>query len=346
MLITLRETTSTYVNALWHMVWPTSRQLAEAAQRRLLDLALTNIPYTIEAVPVGKNGLTMNTVIAGNGPPLVLLHGWGSGTALFYRNIGALSQHYTVYAVDLLGCGLSSRPSWRSIRTADAAESFFVSSLEEWRQSVGLDRFILCGHSMGGYVAAVYTLRNPDRVAAAVLASPVGVPKQPPPVIPSKFTLRVLRSFVYSAWNVGITPQWLLRFSGWKGPELVGKYVRHRMNILDAIESVCISDYLYHMSMLPASGEYASSVMLAPGAWAHHPLEERLQACSVPLLFLYGDNDWMDASHAQRLSPLLSCPHTISIVSQAGHHLYLDNWSHFNDLLLSWLVSHRSALIT
>lgn len=38
-------------------------------------------------------------------------------------------------------------------------ESWFVDSLEEWRRAKKLDRFILLGHSLGGYVAARYALK-------------------------------------------------------------------------------------------------------------------------------------------------------------------------------------------
>lgn len=48
-------------------------------------------------------------------------------------------------AVDWLGTGLSGRPKF-SATTQQQAESFFMHSLEAWRERMGLDKFILLGH--------------------------------------------------------------------------------------------------------------------------------------------------------------------------------------------------------
>jgi pimeloyl-ACP methyl ester carboxylesterase len=57
-----------------------------------------------------------------------------------------------VYAIDLLGFGRSSRP--KVLFAPDdpvSVESFFVDSMEQWRQKLNLESFSLVGHSFGGY---------------------------------------------------------------------------------------------------------------------------------------------------------------------------------------------------
>lgn len=93
--------------------------------------------------------------------PLVMVHGFGGGVGLWIRNLEALSRSRPVYAFDLLGFGRSSRPSFPS--DAEKAEEKFIASIEQWRQSVGVENMVLLGHSLGGYLATSYAIQYPSR---------------------------------------------------------------------------------------------------------------------------------------------------------------------------------------
>ncbi|MCJ1312074.1 hypothetical protein MMC25_005748 [Agyrium rufum] len=117
---------------------------------------------------------------------LVMLHGYGAGLGFFYKNFEALSQAkgWKVYALDMLGMGRSSRPSFRiKAKEREAsiteAESWFVDALEEWRVQRKIERFTLLGHSLGGYMAVAYALKYPGHLNKLILASPVGIPEDP-----------------------------------------------------------------------------------------------------------------------------------------------------------------------
>lgn len=79
-----------------------------------------------------------------------------------------------VHLVDWLGTGLSARPAFDACGTA-AAEAWFVDALEDWRAARGLERIVLVGHSLGGYLSAAYALRHPGRVQHLVLVCPAGM---------------------------------------------------------------------------------------------------------------------------------------------------------------------------
>ncbi|MCJ1437850.1 hypothetical protein MMC27_007237 [Xylographa pallens] len=117
---------------------------------------------------------------------LVMLHGYGAGLGFFYKNFEGLSRApgWKVYALDLLGMGRSSRPTFK-IHAKDRegkiteAENWFIDALEEWRIARKIDRFTLLGHSLGGYMAVAYALKYPGRLNKLILASPVGIPEDP-----------------------------------------------------------------------------------------------------------------------------------------------------------------------
>lgn len=117
---------------------------------------------------------------------LVMLHGYGAGLGFFYKNFEPLSRvpHWRLYALDMLGMGRSSRPTFR-IHAKDRegkvteSENFFIDALEEWRKERKIERMTLLGHSLGGYMAVAYALKYPGRINKLILASPVGIPEDP-----------------------------------------------------------------------------------------------------------------------------------------------------------------------
>lgn len=89
---------------------------------------------------------------------MVLVHGLGGFAESWRHNIPALARVATVFAVDLPGYGLSSKPPAR-YRLAD-----FARALHGFVQALGLGRVALIGHSLGGAVALTYALTHPARV--------------------------------------------------------------------------------------------------------------------------------------------------------------------------------------
>eukprot|EP00300_Choanocystis_sp_HF-7_P042198 c8970_g1_i1.p1 GENE.c8970_g1_i1~~c8970_g1_i1.p1 ORF type:complete len:426 (-),score=-31.23 c8970_g1_i1:68-1345(-) len=276
---------------------------------------------------------------------LVIAHGFGAGSAFFWKNIGYFANKYEkVYLIDWIGMGRSSRPTFRA-DNVEEAEDFFISAFEEWRENVGLknEKIVLMGHSLGGYLAAAYTLKHPSKVKVLMMVSPVGLPEAPQV---NTRTLPFFFRLAWFLWGFNLTPQGFIRFVGPKGPSLCSTYVNRRMEHLLESERKDLSSYLYHTMVDSGSGEYALNTILQPGAYARNPLINRLPGLQVPVSFSYGDHDWMDKKTVYHLSKnnLFKVHHDIVIVPNAGHHLYLDNADDFNDMVSTSLDGLLSTL--
>ena len=137
---------------------PTSATKLAESERRVLSFV--RFPYQQSQVPIGDE-LTINTIYAHNSnpkdkhirSPLVLLHGFGAAVGFWLLNLDAFAERYEhVYAIDLLGCGRSSRPAFRA-KTPQEAEYFFIDALEKWRIHQKIDKMILLGsHSLNLYL--------------------------------------------------------------------------------------------------------------------------------------------------------------------------------------------------
>jgi pimeloyl-ACP methyl ester carboxylesterase len=109
----------------------------------------------------------LSTVEAGEGQPIVLLHGLGATKASFLPTIAALAPRHRVIAVDLPGFGDSAKPF-----PASYDAPFFSSWVESLLDELEIERAHVLGHSMGGRVAIEFGLRNPDRTQGLVLMTP------------------------------------------------------------------------------------------------------------------------------------------------------------------------------
>uniref|UniRef100_A0A6M2DK90 1-acylglycerol-3-phosphate O-acyltransferase ABHD5 n=1 Tax=Xenopsylla cheopis TaxID=163159 RepID=A0A6M2DK90_XENCH len=265
-------------------------------------------------------------------PPLVLLHGLGAGVALWCLNLDSLAKTRPVYAIDVLGFGRSSRPGFSS--DAQEAERQLVQSVEEWRREMKLDSMIILGHSMGGFLAASYAIRYPDRVKHLILADPWGFPEKPQDVA-AKYGLPLwVRAVAFAVQP--FNPLWAVRVAGPFGQWVIEKarpdIVRKYADLVPDHEKV-IPQYIHQCNSQTPSGESAFHAMMTGFGWAKFPMVNRLDQLrdDIPITLLYGSRSWVDNSAGETIKQHRTKSYVnVQVITGAGHHVYADKAQVFN----------------
>ena len=204
-------------------------------------------------------------------------------------------------------------------------------------KSNGYRKISVLGHSMGGYIAACYAERYPKRVEVLFLASPAGIPDEPKGWSDSlKEKMGIKASVALYLWRKGWSPFAAVRTADifGRGRGFIEKYVARRY--AKATPWSCpdlLVEYIHaNFSRSPSAGDYTHAAFLKPGAWAKAPLSHRIPSMKIrKIVFLYGDNDWMNPQHAKDLRDRMKNQGTSSIrleireVQNAGHNLQIDN---------------------
>ena len=112
--------------------------------------------------------VSINYVIGGNGPPLLLLHGYPQTHVIWHKIAPALAEKYTVVASDLRGYGDSSKPPTDERHTPYAKRAMAKDQVQLMHQ-LGFDRFLLVGHDRGGRVGHRLAMDYPEVVEKLVV---------------------------------------------------------------------------------------------------------------------------------------------------------------------------------
>ena len=113
------------------------------------------------------DGLRLHVAASGNGPALVLLHGFTGSSETWNFLRPSLDSHYRIVAVDLPGHGRSSSPSDPGRYSLER----FAADLATVLDTLEIERASVLGYSMGGRAALRFAIARPDRTSALVLES-------------------------------------------------------------------------------------------------------------------------------------------------------------------------------
>jgi haloalkane dehalogenase len=130
------------------------------------------------------DGLTVAYVDEGQGPPVLLLHGWPTSSYLYRHITPVLARHHRVVVPDLPGFGASSKP-------VDRTYSFelFAHVLDAIVERLELDDLGLVVHDLGGPIGLHWALHRPGRISRLALLNTLVYPDFDPTVVEFVMTL-------------------------------------------------------------------------------------------------------------------------------------------------------------
>lgn len=173
---------------------------------------------------------TLEYLDAGEGPPLLLLHGVLVNSSNWDRVLGALSQRYRCVA-PTLPLGAHRIPFGAN---ADLTPPAVADTLREFMDALGLEQVVLVGNDTGGAYAQVFTAKYPHRVSGLVLSSCDALEVFPPPQFSSlkkAINLPLFTDFLALVFRVKplLTSRWVLGLLSLKltGREIFEKYLKY-----------------------------------------------------------------------------------------------------------------------
>ncbi len=134
------------------------------------------------------NNLEINYKIVGQGPAILILHGWGSSSDSWVKVQEMLAEKgYQVIVPDLPGFGKTPAPpssaSWRASEGHGPKDIWGVEEYAEFTNTFtgkfGLTKFVLAGHSFGGQTAIQFAVQYPEKLEKLILIASAGVRRTP-----------------------------------------------------------------------------------------------------------------------------------------------------------------------
>ena len=236
---------------------------------------------------VRTSGGELAVIDVGEGPALVLLHGFPLSSFLWRRFIPLLAERFRVIAPDLLGAGESDRPE--EARLDIRAQAGYV---REALQGLGVESYAVVAHGEGGGVAQRLMLEGAD-VAALVL----------------------IASIAFSEWPVGVLPG-----DGVDARTVVQRVLAGGTGPGRSLPPEVIETYARAYEGPAGLAAYTRAARALDGLGLSGR-EAELAAWDLPILILWGEDDpYHPVRLAERLNEAIPAS-TLALLPGCGHYL-------------------------
>jgi pimeloyl-ACP methyl ester carboxylesterase len=258
--------------------------------------------------------LTVAVSDAGNGPPVVLLHGFGCGKRMWFHQILALKNRFRVIAYDQRGHGLTDAPAVATDYSAALLARDLVGVLD----ALKIERAAIVGFSLGGGPALALAAARPERVSRLVLAD-VGAGADDPVKIE------------------GMARRWVTLIGQGAVDELVCDMLRSELFKVYARRNARRRE---HMAALiratPIDGLRFTLSEVLTKRKSLFRLTSLLKSVRVPTLVVVGQHDYVCSKAARLLAQTIRNA-ALKIIADSGHMSPLEQPAAFTAALLEFL---------
>jgi 2-succinyl-6-hydroxy-2,4-cyclohexadiene-1-carboxylate synthase len=261
---------------------------------------------------VDLGGFALNLEVAGEGPPVVLLHGFTGSAGGWAPTVDALASEFTTLAVDIVGHGKSDAPSALDHYRMEQCVDDLVAVVGK----AGYQRACWLGYSMGGRTALQVAVRRPEAVSALILEG------GSPGLATAEERADRVRSDEALAERIegeGIAPF----VAYW---ESIGLFSTQSDELRAALRP----------GRLACSATGLANSLRGMGTGAQPALHDRLREVRVPALVLAGSLDVKFTGIAHEMSGVFPDA-TMEAVEDAGHAAHLEHPEAFHQLVLDFL---------
>lgn len=273
---------------------------------------LANTEFKLHFVDAG--GIRTRVLEAGNGEPMILLHGTGGHIEAFARNIPELSKHFRVICIDMVGHGYTDKPD------RPYGIDFYSEHLLHTLQALQLKKVYLSGESLGGWVAAWFAAEHPEYVHSLVLNTPGNVNNKPEVMEALKAsTLKAVLEANYE--NVKIRLEWLM----YDKSQVTDELIEARYNIYTQPSYQQAVHHIVYLQDIEARKQYSWDP-----SWCGK--------ISVPTLLCWTDHD--PTSTVEEAKPIQEMipGSELAVIEDAGHWPQWEKVEEFNEVLIQYFL--------
>ena len=258
----------------------------------------------------------------------IMLHGYQACNLTYYRMLKYLAENCIVFCPDFLGMGLSARPKVEFSNENECIE-FFVETIEAFRKAKSINKFYLCGHSLGGYYAGQYSIKYPQYLEDTIFlfsATGIGNPDKGGNV---NENTSIGQKLVFKG-NFG-TFKMKPRIQNFKNKFIAGYFVsnkcKKRYNIPPDEADLIGKINLAYLDYPKDLDDCIFIIFKYPIPTMKIPLED-LFLEKIPnkrIIFCYGEKDWMDKFGAKRLETINPDKYKYYDIKNFGHNWLVES---------------------